>query len=81
MLLIVAYEVTQLLLSALQRGVKLLHLVHQVGLLRFQTLTVRLHGCDESGGGAAGGGGERDREERSKLELMFDSGGRYQRSC
>lgn len=47
MLLIVAYEVSQLLLSALQRGVKLLHLVHQVGLLRFQTLTVRLHGCDE----------------------------------
>lgn len=61
-LLIVAYEVTQLLLSALQRGVKLLHLVHQVGLLRFQTLTIRLHGCDESGGG------ERDREEHSKLE-------------
>lgn len=43
-LLIVAYEVTELLLSALQRGIKLLHLIHQVCLLCFQTLTVRLHG-------------------------------------
>lgn len=51
MLLIVAYEVAELLLSALQRGVKLLHLVHQVGFLGFQTLTVRLHGCEKAGGG------------------------------
>lgn len=58
MLLIVAYEVAELLLSALQGGVKLLHLVHQVGLLCFQTLTVRLHGCDEAGG-------EEEREESS----------------
>lgn len=43
-LLIVAYEVTELLLSALQCGIKLLHLIHQVCLLCFQTLTVRLHG-------------------------------------
>lgn len=32
-LLVVADEVSQLLLAALQRGVKLLHLAHQVGLL------------------------------------------------
>lgn len=78
MLLIVAYEVTQLLLSALQRGVKLLHLVHQVGLLRFQTLTVRLHGCSREG---------KEREERSKLgqqrtaEFMFDLGLFFQQNC
>lgn len=60
MLLIVAYKVAELLLSALQRGVKLLHLVHQVGFLCFQTLTVRLHGCDEAGG-------EEKREESSKF--------------
>lgn len=60
MLLIVAYEVTKLLLSALQRGVKLLHLVHQVGFLCFQTLTVRLHGCGKAGR-------EEEREERIKF--------------
>lgn len=32
-LFIVADEVSQLLLAALQRGVQLLHLAHQVGLL------------------------------------------------
>lgn len=58
MLLIVAYEVAELLLSALQRGVKLLHLVHQVGFLCFQTLTVRLHGCDQAG---------QEREESSEF--------------
>lgn len=40
MLLIVAYEVAELLLAALQCGIKLLHLVDQVGFLRFQTLAV-----------------------------------------
>ena len=47
-LLIVAYEVTELLLSALQSGIKLLHLVNQVCFLRLQTLTVRLHGYKEA---------------------------------
>lgn len=67
MLLIVAYEVAELLLPALQRGVKLLHLVHQVGLLCFQTLPVRLHGCDK-----AGGGGEEKRAQSfgSQVQLQ-----------
>lgn len=39
-LLIVAYEVTELLLSALQCGVELLHLVHQVCFLCLQTLAI-----------------------------------------
>ena len=42
-LLVVTDEVPQLLLTALQRGVQLLHLVHQVRLLRLQSLPVRLH--------------------------------------
>ncbi len=46
-LLIVAYEVAELLLPALQCGIKLLHLVHQVCFLRLQALTVRLHGCKD----------------------------------
>jgi len=46
-LLVVAYEVAELLLPALQCGIKLLHLVHQVRFLHLQALTVRLHGCKE----------------------------------
>lgn len=46
MLVVVADEFPQLLLSALQCGVKLLHLIHNVCLLHFQTLAVRFHGCN-----------------------------------
>lgn len=53
-LLVVSYEVTELLLAALQCGIKLLHLVDQVGLLCLQTLAVRLHGFT----------GTRDRERQ-----------------
>lgn len=35
MLVVVAYEFPQLLLSALQCGVQLLHLTHQICLLHF----------------------------------------------
>lgn len=44
-LLVVADEVAQLLLAALQCGVQLLHLAHQVRLLALQALPVGLHGC------------------------------------
>lgn len=49
MLVVVAYELPQLLLSALQCRVKLLHLTGQVGLLHFQTLAVCFHRCDTQG--------------------------------
>lgn len=48
MLVVVAYEFPQLLLSALQCCVKLLHLVHDVGLLHFQTLAIRFHRCNNT---------------------------------
>lgn len=43
-LLVVADEVPQLLLAALQRGVQLLHLARQVRLLALQALPVGFHG-------------------------------------
>lgn len=43
-LLVVADEVAELLLAALQRGVQLLHLAHQVRLLTLQALSVGFHG-------------------------------------
>lgn len=50
MLVVVAYEFPQLLLSALQCCVKLLHLIHNVCLLHSQTLAVRFHSCNTQGG-------------------------------
>lgn len=47
MLLVVSDKVPELLLAALQCGIQLLHLVHQVGFLRLETLSVGLHGCDK----------------------------------
>lgn len=44
MLLVVADEVPELFLAALQRGVQLLHLAHQVRLLALQALPVGFHG-------------------------------------
>ena len=43
-LLVVPDEVPQLLLAALQRGVQLLHLAHQVCLLALEALPVGFHG-------------------------------------
>jgi hypothetical protein len=46
-LLVVADEVPKLLLAALQRGVQLLHLAHQVRLFALQALPVGFHGCGQ----------------------------------
>lgn len=43
MLVVVAYELSQLLLSALQCCVQLLHLIRQVCFLHLQPLTVSFH--------------------------------------
>lgn len=43
MLFVVTDEVSELLFAAFQRGVELLHLIHQLRFLQLQPLTIRLH--------------------------------------